>query len=74
MWGVALAVLCLLAVVGRGLLLLEERREHQRAPLRRGERGEPLDLRAPRDLLIVVAAILVGAASVIVLLAHALHR
>jgi ABC-type Fe3+ transport system permease subunit len=61
-----LLVLSVAALVGRVLLWRDERRRY--TPRRTADRGDPLDIRDPRDALILVVAGALGAASVLLLL------
>jgi hypothetical protein len=73
LWLVLLVVLCVTAAVGRGLIVREDLRESQGRVRRADGRGDRLKLRSPRDLAIVVVAVVLGAASFIILLAHRVH-
>jgi hypothetical protein len=68
-----LLALCVLAIVGRIGLVLEERRAPKRDREDGDDRGEPLNLRHRRDLLILIVAIGLGLASAVVLLGIALR-
>jgi hypothetical protein len=69
--GVAVAllvVLCVAAAVGRGMTLWTESKGTKRGRRPNDDHATPLNLRNPRDLLIVIAAIALGAISVAILL------
>jgi hypothetical protein len=69
--GVAIALLLILSVaaaIGRGILLREDSTGTKRSRPSTGDRAARLNLRDPRDLLIVIVAIALGAVSVAILL------